>query len=269
MILGWAAGLSQEHLLQHLREPDRSLDDDIWSATDRAAVRRAAGEPVAYILGRKEFWGLDFAVDARTLVPRPESELLVERAAERLLDRSGTVSEPHRVIDCCTGSGCIGIALAHELAVRGCAVELWLSDIDPQALQVAHANAERLLSDRRAVRWQVVQSDLMDRVSQTGIDCIVANPPYLTTYATEQTLRHRGWGEPQLALDGGTDGLALYPRLLQGAAARLTGGGYLIVECGDDQTARIAAMLRETGYHYVNELCDLAAKPRAVEAQTR
>lgn len=254
--------------MQHLREPDRSLDDDVWSATDQAVARRATGEPVAYILGHKEFWGLEFAVDARALVPRPESELLVERAVARLLDRGAPVTEPCRVIDCCTGSGCIGIALAHELAVRGRAVDLWLADIDPQALQVARANAERLLSDRQQVQWQVVQSDLLDRVQQIDVDCVVANPPYLTTDCTERTLRQQGWGEPQLALDGGADGLALYPRLLQSAADRLTEGGYLIVECGDDQTARIAAMLRETGYHYVNELRDLAAKPRAVEAQT-
>lgn len=267
--MSWAAGLRQEQLLQHLREPDRFFDDDTWRTTDRAIGRRATGEPVAYIVGSKEFWGLEFTVDARVLVPRPESELLVERAVARLLDRDGTATEPCRVIDCCTGSGCVGVALAHELAVRGREVELWLTDIDPQALQVAHSNAERLLSDRQQVQWRVVQSDLLDRVQQTEIDAVVANPPYLTTSCTEQTLRHYGWGEPRLALDGGADGLALYPRLLRSAADRLSTGGYLIVECGDDQTARIAAMLRETGYHYVNELCDLAAKPRAVEAQTR
>lgn len=258
--------MSQERLLQRIRDPARTLPDAVWRQADAAVRRRGQGEPVAYIVGSKEFWGLTFAVDARTLVPRPDSELLVERAALRLLDRDATA---HRVIDCCSGSGCIGIALAHELAGRGRSVQLWLSDSDPRALEVARDNAARLLGNTESVRWRTVRSDLLSGIRQTAIDCIVANPPYLTTAQARRALRRHGWGEPPAALDGGSTGLTLYPRLARGALDRLAAGGYIIVECGDDQTATIAAMFRATGYRSVRELCDLAAKPRAVEAQVR
>ena len=260
--------MSQERLLQRIRDPASTLSDAVWRKTDAAIRRRGRGEPVAYVVGSKEFWGLEFAVDARTLVPRPESELLVERAVLRLLDH-GDRATAHRVIDCCSGSGCIGIALAHELAGRGRPVQLWLSDLDPRALEVARDNAERLLGSSGPVQWWIVRSDLLTDIRPITVDCIVANPPYLTTACAQRTLQHQGWGEPPLALDGGSTGLALYPRLARGALDYLAVGGYLIVECGDDQTAKIAAMLRATGYRSVRELRDLAAKPRAVEAQVR
>lgn len=260
--------MSQERLLQRIRDPARTLPDAVWRQADAAVRRRGQGEPVAYIVGSKEFWGLTFAVDARTLVPRPDSELLVERAALRLLEH-GDRTTAHRVIDCCSGSGCIGIALAHELAGRGRSVQLWLSDNDPRALEVARDNAARLLGNTASVRWRTVRSDLLRGIRQTAVDCIVANPPYLTTAQARRTLRRHGWGEPPAALDGGSTGLTLYPRLARGALDRLAAGGYIIVECGDDQTATIAAMFRAAGYRSVRELCDLAAKPRAVEAQVK
>jgi release factor glutamine methyltransferase len=216
----------------------------------RSYVRRRAGErePVAYILGRRAFRRLEVLVDPRVLVPRPESELLVELAAGRL--EAGA-----RVLDCCCGSGAIALALKDErgdLAVSG-------SDVDAGALAVAAANAERL---GLAVSW--LAADLLDGLPD-AYDAIVANPPYVATAAIATLEPEISRHEPRLALDGGPGGLDVLARLIVQAAD--TSAAMLILEHGEGQEAALAALSQERGFTDVTHHRDLAQITRALVAR--
>jgi release factor glutamine methyltransferase len=209
----------------------------------RRAVQR---EPVAYITGIRAFRQLELAVDRRALIPRPETELLVELALEL---PSGAC-----VLDCCCGSGAVALALADERRD----LELAGSDVDPDALAVARANGERL---GLSVRW--CRADLLDGLPD-GFDAVVANPPYverevLATLEPE-VARH----EPRRALDGGSDGLDQLRRLIEQAAA--TRAGTLILEHGAGQGDAVAAACAGAGFREVERHRDLAGIERAVRA---
>jgi release factor glutamine methyltransferase len=217
--------------------------------TFRSHVRRRAAlrEPVAYIVGRRAFRRLELAVDARVLVPRPESELLVELALA--LPRGA------RVLDCCCGSGAIALALADErpdLRLTG-------SDVDAAALAVAAANARRLGLD---VDWR--QADLLEGLPD-AFDAIVANPPYVPSAAIDALAPEIARHEPRHALDGGASGLEQIERLI-GQAAALS-ASRLILEHGDDQGDAVAALCRAAGFADVTRHRDLAARDRAVRAR--
>jgi release factor glutamine methyltransferase len=204
-------------------------------------------EPVAYIVGRRAFRALDIAVDPRVLIPRPETELIVELALE-LPSRAS-------VLDCCCGSGAIALALADERPD----LELAGSDVDPDALAVARANGERLGLN---VRW--CRADLLDGLPDE-FDAIVANPPYverdvLATLEPE-VARH----EPRRALDGGADGLTLLRCLIAEAGA--TRAGTLILEHGAAQGDAVAAACADAGFGQIERHRDLAMIERAVRAR--
>ncbi len=197
----------------------------------QAAVgRRAAREPAAYITGRREFWGLSFQVSPAVLIPRAETELIVEAALELAGDRRGSL----RVADACTGSGNLVVALAHELPNASFVA----TDISPEALTVARANAARLgVADR--IRF--VQADVLDSIDGP-FDLVVANPPYVRAPdrpALQPEVRDH---EPAVALFGGATGLDLIVTVVVQAAARLASGGALIFEFGfgqDDDVERV------------------------------
>jgi release factor glutamine methyltransferase len=252
-----SARLDAELLLADALGVDRAqLHADPCAPVSGAAVRRfqshvrrrsADREPLAYIVGHRAFRALEIAVDARVLIPRPETELLVELALD--LPRGACV------LDCCCGSGAIALALADErpdLALTG-------SDVDPGALAVARANGERL---GLAVSWRL--ADLLDGLGDR-YDAIVANPPYverdvLATLQPEVS-RH----EPRRALDGGADGLALLRRLIAQAAA--SGGELLILEHGAGQGDAVAAACADAGFREVERHRDLAGLERAIRAR--
>lgn len=266
--LAWAAGLLRqagatprldaELLLAHvlgwprarlLAEGRQPLAADQLAAFGLLVERRRALEPVAYLTGHKEFFGRDFLVDRRVLVPRPETELLVELALERTRtknqepgtarhqsgsgSRFSVLGSPLLIADIGTGSGCIAITLALELP----AAELLAVDLSPGALAVARANAER---HGVAGRVRLLQGDLLAPL-ETPVDLLVSNPPYTVLATIDENVRRH---EPHLALDGGPDGLALYRRLLAGAPARLRPGGSLLLEIGANQGAAVAALAR-------------------------
>ena len=235
-------------------------------AAFRALIkRRLAGECVAYILGRKEFYGLDFQVSPAVLVPRPDTETLVEAALAsieeikklvaanqplRVLDcmrrtegsETNTLpkQEPVRVLDLCTGSGAIAVALKHTIPE----LEVWAADISAEALAVARANAARLLPPD-AIHF--CHSDLLSALgSELSFHLIVSNPPYIPT-AEIAGLAPEVRGEPLLALDGGDDGLAVIGRIISGAPQFLCSGGILLLEAGPRQMKRIAALLQQAG----------------------
>lgn len=213
--------------------------------------RRLAGEPVAYILGEAEFWSLPLAVSPDVLVPRPDSETVVEVAVARRGDRAA----PCAVLELCTGSGAIALALAKELP----AATILATDVSAPAAAVARANVAR---HGQQARVEVALGDLWEAVPRGArFDLVVANPPYVET-AVIDTLAAEVRREPRLALDGGADGLAFYRRILARAAEHLAPGGALVLEHGYDQADAVGALAREAGLAGVAMVRDLGKNPR-------
>lgn len=215
--------------------------------------RRRAGEPVAYLLGEREFFGISLRVDRRVLIPRPDSERLVEVALERTQARSMLGS----ALDLCTGSGCIAIAFARKRptwSVTAC-------DISPDALSVASHNAHRTGAIRNL---RLLEGSLFEPVVAERFDLITANPPYIPSgELPELPVDVRGF-EPHLALDGGLDGLDLVRRIATQAIAHLEPGGLLALEIGADQGQATLELLRAGGFHDVELARDLAGRDRVV-----
>jgi release factor glutamine methyltransferase len=228
-------------LLAHDTDP---LDDADAQAFDALCRRRAAGEPVAYLLGRKEFFGLDLAVDARVLVPRPETETLVEWALALLPQVM-----PARVIDLGTGSGAIALAIKH--ARPHATVEA--VDRSAAALEVARANAQAL-----SLALHLREASWLDG-AQGRYDLIVSNPPYVRAEDPHlAALAH----EPLTALAAGGDGLRDLRAIVAQAPARLAPGAWLLLEHGHDQAADVRSLLEEAGFRAVASRRDLAGIER-------
>jgi len=217
-------------------------------------ARRAAGEPLQYILGEQDFFGLRFLVDERVLIPRPETELLCEQALERLKERPGG-----KVLDLCAGSG----ALAITLALRCPEAEVWACDVSPDALQVARENARRLGA---SVRFE--QGDLFAPLNQERFDLIVSNPPYIARPELE-ALQPEVRREPLLALDGGADGLDFYRRIAREAPGHLRRGGSILLEVGAGQAGSVESMLCAQAFDLEGAVPDYRGIPRVVRAAWR
>ena len=217
-------------------------------------AERGRGKPAQYITGHQEFWGLDFIVTPAVLIPRPETEHVVETVLE--LPRSmprGTL------VDVGTGSGCIALALATELPHA----EIHASDISADALEVARANAARLELESR-VRFR--QSDLLEAFdARPQFDFVVSNPPYVGLAEPEKVQRQVREFEPKVAVFGGETGLEVYPRLIAQAAKVLKPDGWLVMEIGYSFEARIREML--TGWAEVRVTPDLQGIPRVIAAR--
>ncbi|MGE5180575.1 MAG: peptide chain release factor N(5)-glutamine methyltransferase [Acidobacteriota bacterium] len=212
--------------------------------------RRLAGEPVAYLVQEQEFWGLPFHVDASVLVPRPDTETLIEVARGVRTDRTAAC----RVLDLCTGSGAIAVSLARELP----AARVIATEVSADAAALARKNAERnAVGDRVDVRV----GDLWQPVAGERFDLIVANPPYVATHVIA-TLAPEVRCEPRLALDGGGDGLRFYDRIVAEARAYLEPGGALVVEHGFDQADAVRARFEAAGLTCVTLVHDLGKNPR-------
>ncbi|MDE2121409.1 MAG: peptide chain release factor N(5)-glutamine methyltransferase [Betaproteobacteria bacterium] len=254
------AGLSHAAVLAH---PEAELDEPALQALRAAQARLGGGEPLAYVLGWREFWGLRLRVGPQVLVPRPETELLVEFALRHLPARAAA-----DVLDLGTGSGAIAIALAHErphVRVQGV-------DASAEALALARDNAQRLLPAQRpggALRWHL--GDWMHALpdAQACFDLILSNPPYVAEHDPHlAALRF----EPQLALVGGRagpDGLGDIRELVAQAAPRLRTGGWLALEHGYDQAAAVRELLRAAGLGEVHSLRDLAGIERVTAGRAR
>lgn len=212
--------------------------------------RRRRGEPVAYLVGSREFYGLEFELSPATLIPRPETELLVELALARIPEHARL-----RVLDAGTGSGVVAIAIA---SLRPHA-QLVAADVSEEALSVAAANARRLLPGRRRLRF--VESDWFDALEGERFDLIVSNPPYVAArdpHLEQGDLRF----EPKAALVGGSDGLAAIRKLVSAAPSHLKPGGWLLFEHGYDQSQACRALLEAAGFSEVFGEKDLAGIPR-------
>lgn len=226
-------------------------------ATFRELVRRRLnGEPVAYLLGHKEFWSLDLKVDARVLVPRPDTETLVETALALLGEASAV--RPLRLADIGTGSGAIALAIKKERPD----VEVWATDCSAEALCVARENAERL-----GLSVNFVEGHLGEPIrSMAPFDVVVSNPPYIPTDVID-TLSPEVRHEPRLALDGGKDGFSLVRELVSKACEILSTRGALALEIGQGQADPTMTLFSAAGFHKIESRSDLAAIPRVVSGR--
>ena len=251
------ARLEVQMLLQHVLRVSRAWllahPEHELSVTDAASYlalmhRRLAGEPMAHILGEREFFGLNFKVTPDTLIPRPETELLVELALARIPPRGG-----FRVLDLGTGSGAIALSIAH---MRPDAT-VTAVDTSQSALLVARENAQRLGTSNT----EFVQSDWFSALAGQRFDLIVSNPPYIASddiHLQQGDVRH----EPRSALESGTDGLDDIRRIICGATGYLEQDAWLLLEHGYDQAARVRGDLYESGYREVFTTEDMAGIDR-------
>lgn len=238
LLLAAAAGFSEAAILAF---PERALPDEVERQYLDYVGRRAAGEPVAYILGRKEFYGMELAVSPAVLVPRPETELLVDLALER---------RPASVLDLGTGSGAIAIALKRHLP----AARVVASDASAEALEVARTNCARF-----SVDVELRQGAWFEAVRGERFEAIVCNPPYVRV--GDPHLVHLPF-EPRLALTSGDDGLDAIRLIAREAPGHLLPGGWLLMEHGEGQHASVQALLRAAGLETEQGWPDLAGIPR-------
>jgi release factor glutamine methyltransferase len=265
LLLGYVVGIDRTGVLAH---PNVELSGPQLARYREGLARRETGEPIAYIRGIKEFFGFVFVADARGLIPRPETELLVEIALARLREQlvgsaRPTGTSPLLVADVGTGSGAIAISLAIECRRRGYAahVRFLASDLSGEALGLARENG---VGHGVADIVEFVEADLIPAGEQP-FDLILANLPYIPS-AEVRLLPVAASFEPQSALDGGPDGLALIGRLLGQLPARLADGGRAMLERGSAQAARLRTLLAAArpGWQLTVH-ADLAGKPRLAE----
>ncbi len=259
LLLALALGVSRTAVLTGLH-PEPNADQQKGFARLLAArVRRV---PLAYLRGTQEFYGLNFAVTPAVLIPRPETELLVDFAREKLADRTAENNhdqdnDPPCFADVGAGSGCVAIAiLAHCPQARGIAF-----DLAPDALAIARKNA---VANGVAARLGFARGDLLTGANSGRFDVIVSNPPYISQDDLETLQPEVREFEPRLALDGGLDGLALYRPLASQARRALKPGGWLAVEVGQGQAAPVRALLEQQGLSELEIRPDLAGIGRVV-----
>ncbi|MFH1045170.1 MAG: peptide chain release factor N(5)-glutamine methyltransferase [Pseudomonadota bacterium] len=244
MLLDLVLGKTSAWLIAHADEAAGAEAEHVFAAL---AERRRQGEPIAYILGKREFYGLEFGVTRAVLIPRPETELLVELALARIPENAAV-----RVLDLGTGSGAIAVALAKQRPQA----RLTAVDMDYAALAVARANASR-----HGVKVRFFCGDWFGALSGETFDLIVSNPPYVAAEDPHLALGDVRF-EPQRALLGGTDGLDCVRTIVAKARRHLRSGAWLLFEHGYDQAEACRTLLEAEGYREVQSWSDLAGIPR-------
>lgn len=239
-----------------------SLPDELGERTEEVyrglLQRRSSGYPVSYIRRKKEFYSLTFYVDERVLVPRPDTEIIVDAALEIIAAKQGPVT----VLDLGTGSGCIALTLDRECRRRGLDAGITASDVSEAAEEVFRINAKRLSPNPSSAPVPFIRSDLFLSV-EGRFDVIVSNPPYLTTEEVD-SMEKEGWPEPKLALEGGREGLDVLDRIITGGMDYLVRNGYLLLESHHAQMPRIEVSMRDAGYADIRRLPDLAGRERVI-----
>jgi release factor glutamine methyltransferase len=279
--------LSAELLLLHVAtrdrtwlysHPEENLPQEITDRFFALIARRAEGEPTQYLTGKQEFWGLEFEVTPDVLIPRPETEHVIEVALDRLALRElragrpqKTIGEGLRIADIGTGSGCIAIALAKELPKA----EFVATDISRAALEVAGRNAVR---HGVGGRIRFVQGDLLERSGEEWMtsgesavpllfDLVASNPPYIGRREEPTLAREVRDHEPEIALFGGEEGYELYGELIAQAASNLKPGGLLVLELGHDSLPAVQPLLDAASWTRVGITNDLAGIPRVIATE--
>ena len=258
ILVAYALGITR---MQVLVDATRPLAPEELARLRELVKRRRSHEPIAYLRGEREFYGLNFRVDRRVLVPRPDTETLVHAA----LSRTARVALGGRILDLCTGSGCVAITLARQRPTA----DVYATDLSADALAVARGNAQRL----GAYNVAFLEGDLFQPLSvarlpfsPTRFELVVANPPYIPTAECMDLMADVRDFEPRMALDGGPDGLAFYRRIIEEAPAFLARSGVLALEVGHGQADPVAELLRARGFGSIEKSLDLARIERVVSA---
>jgi release factor glutamine methyltransferase len=236
--------------------PEFELSERDLFRYERVLAERATGVPAQYITGHQEFWGMDFAVSPAVLVPRPETEHVIETVLRLAKDRG--MESVLRVVDVGTGSGCIALALARELP----RAQIDATEVSSPALEIARANAARLQLDGRV---NFHQADLLNDLPEGAFDIVVSNPPYVGESEEDQVQLEVRKFEPRLAVFAGPRGVEVIGRLIPAAHAALKPGGWLIMEISGTIVELVKALL--TGWARVTVSNDLQGIPRVVAAQ--
>ena len=249
LLLEHICGTDRNTLLVH---GDRTVSPEEEKQYLDAVERRSRRIPLQQITGQQEFMGLPFWVNSNVLIPRQDTEVLVEEVLKHTHDGM-------RILDMCTGSGCILISILHySNDCEGLGV-----DISPPALEVAEENAERLLSGRTGVSARFLQSDLFEAVDGK-YDILVSNPPYIRSTVVDTLMPEVRDYEPRIALDGEEDGLAFYRRILSDCRKNLKKGGMLFFEIGYDQAEDVKGMMEQSGFLEVTVKKDFGGLDRVV-----
>jgi release factor glutamine methyltransferase len=260
-LMMFVLGCDRAHLYAH---PERQLSGEEIQEYETACARRAQGEPLQYITGHQEFRGLDFKVTPDVLIPRPETEHLVEAAVAKASEVAKEGTAILKIVDVGTGSGCIALSLAHELHAANLIAEIHAVDISDAALRIARANAEHLDLSNKV---QFHASDLLSYfASQNGtFDLVVSNPPYVGRNEADKVQREVREFEPEVAVFGGEVGMDIYKRLIPQAWNALKSGGWLLMEIGYSIETQVRALLDD--WKDVQAVPDLQGIPRVVMAR--
>jgi release factor glutamine methyltransferase len=260
LLLAYALGLSREKLIVAAARDLSVAESDRY---ENLLIRRLNREPLAYITGQQEFWSLDFLVSRDVLVPRPETEMLVEFAVFHLAQSKN--SELPRILEIGTGSGAIAVALATELPQ----VQIVATEISPAALAIARQNASR---NGVSKKIRFLEGDLfsaLDQELENDFDLIISNPPYLRRDEIPKLDAEVSRWEPRAALDGGVDGLDFYRRVAEEAPAYLRQGGAVAVEIGAAMASVVVALFRNrAAYAHTQVHQDYSGRDRVVIART-
>src|SRR5882724_11607032 len=254
-LLMFALGCDRSHLFAH---PERVLTEDEASQFDAALAQRVRGVPTQYITGHQEFWGMDLLVSPAVLIPRPETEHVVETVLELLkehpFDRPGKL----KLLDVGAGSGCIALALASELPHA----EIHACDISEEALEMARTNAARLALSEK-VLFQ--KSDLLAVYAGEEFDFIISNPPYVGEADADKVQKQVREFEPKIAVFSGHEGMDIYRRLIPQAHDALRPGGWFVAEIGYSEEEKVRNLL--AGWSDIQVTADLQGIPRVVAAR--
>lgn len=250
LLLAYVTGMPRSTFRAY---PERGLPAQAGWAFQQLVKRRLKGEPIAYICGQQEFWSLLFEVGPSVLIPRPETELLVEKALTHVAAES-----PARVLDLGTGSGAIALAIANERP----SAQVIATDTSKEALDIAHRNAARL----QVSNVVFVHGHWYEPLADRQFDVIVSNPPYIAAEDPDLTADVR-YHEPALALIAGASGLQALELIIQGAPRHLPPAGWLLLEHGWKQATAVRNMLVRAGFINVRSHIDLAGNERTTEGQ--
>lgn len=255
LLLGFVLGWQRVRVLSH---PEHLLAPKDYAYFQSLIGRRVKGEPLQYLLGEQEFYGLLFRVTPEVLIPRPETELLVEEALRLMKESPPAVL---RFLDVGTGSGCIAVSIARDIPVSAG----WAIDISADALRIARENAVR---HGVAQRIQFIQSDLLECFSSGPVfDFVLSNPPYVPFDDFDSLPREVRDHEPHAALFGGASGLGVYRRAIPGISSRIAPGGFLLLELGAGQAEKVSKLVEMGGLCVQRILDDLQGIPRCLVAR--
>ena len=277
VLMQWILKKDRSYILFHR---DEELSEEQESQLKKSISLRKTGLPIAYITGHKEFYGIDFMVSPDVLIPKPDTEVLVENSIEIIRCLQDKSDHTLNILDMCTGSGCVAISIIKTLkdlhSPGESNLKFTLADISNKALDIARENARKILDSETLSKLTFVSTNLFKNLKDKSFDLIVSNPPYVPCDQTTELLKD-GRNEPRLALDGdidiegnpsGTkDGLEIIRNLVSQAKSHLTENGMLILETGEYNAMETACLMKKIGFRDVKTYVDLEGDLRNVSGK--